>query len=108
MVGLDADWQNKPPVHDALWCLVQCFAALGYSVEVAVWDVKHKGLDDLLIAGLSPQRTVPTEIPPPPWLPKVSSRMLTETARREARKTVTLMEMRDNLEKLLVSLCPST
>jgi hypothetical protein len=108
VVALDADWQKKPPVHDALWCLVQCCGAMGYSVEVALWDAKHKGLDDLLITGQSPRRTSVAEIPAPPWVLKVSSRMLTEMSPRKAQKTMPLKEMRDQLEKVLASLCPST
>jgi hypothetical protein len=80
VVALDADWRDKPPVHRAVWSLLLACGAIGYDAEVALWDLNHgKGLDDLLTAGRNPALHPPTDIPPPAWGLKVSSRIVCET-----------------------------
>lgn len=74
VVALDSDWPEKPAVHAALWSLVLASQALGYRAEVALWDVTHKGLDDLLVAGLVPEVRPPGAVPALPWTWKTSSR----------------------------------
>src|SRR5262249_36114584 len=79
VVAMDADWQRNPQVHQAIWCLARCGESLGYRVEIALWNLTHKGLDDLLTAGLRPERKPPTAILAPTWTPRVSSRILADT-----------------------------
>ena len=99
VVAMDSDWRENAAVHEAAWCLAQVCAAIGYGVEVALWEPTHKGLDDLLTAGMRPRRTGPAAVPAPAWVPKVSSRRLAEITATAgmAAETVTLAEMRARL-----------
>jgi hypothetical protein len=73
VVAMDADWRKKPTVLRAMWHLAIAAQALGYEVEVALWDETNKGLDDLLKNGKWPERQPTSAIPTPPWKPKTSS-----------------------------------
>lgn len=106
VIGLDADWRTNPAVHGALWSLALACLTLGYNTEVAIWEAGPKGLDDLLTAGLSPQRTAPGNIPPPEWRPRLSSRKLAELPAQARRETVTLADVRAKLPEVFASLCP--
>ncbi len=103
VVAMDADWRANVAVQQAVWCLSQVCGAAGYSVEVAVWEPTHKGLDDLLTAGLRPQRTVPSTSLAPAWTPKVSSRRLAEMTAtpRTTAGIITLAAMRARLPEML-------
>jgi hypothetical protein len=109
VVALDSDWRTKPAVHEAAWNLMQACHALGYGVEVALWDKAHKGIDDLVTAGLMPDRRrltadmmaeikerPPGAMGPPPWsrTHKLTARMLMEAPRRTVPPTVTLTAVR--------------
>jgi hypothetical protein len=93
VLALDADWPEKPSVGSALWHLALACRALAYGTEVATWNVKYKGLDDLLAAGLEPQRLNPSAIPAPRWETKASSRIAAELPANPTQ-TMTLAEMR--------------
>lgn len=107
VVALDADWCDKPEVHSALWNLCQSCSALGFSVEVALWDLKDgKGLDDLLTAGSKPTRAPPTAIPAPRWPIKLSSRVMTEVPAQATQVTArTLRTARKALAAHLAWAC---
>jgi hypothetical protein len=110
VVALDADWRENSQVHQAVWGLAQACTGLGYRVEVALWEMTHKGLDDLLQAGLRPRRTAPTELPAPPWAPKISSRPLAWLPPGQGKRQPawTLAEARERLRETLASLFPSS
>jgi hypothetical protein len=93
VLALDADWSDNLSVGNALWHLALACRALGYGTEVATWNVKYKGLDDLLVAGLAPQRLNPSAIPAPRWETKTSSRIAAELPANPSR-TMTLAEVR--------------
>jgi hypothetical protein len=105
VVALDADWRDKAPVHLGVWGLVQASVALGYVVEVALWETKYKGLDDLLTAGRHPERNPPSALPAPAWDRKVSSWALAEVPARAQTQVVTLAVMRRQLAEALTA-CP--
>jgi hypothetical protein len=112
VVALDADWRKNAQVHTAAWSLAQACTALGYRTEVALWGVEHKGLDDLLVAGLSPLRTAVADMPPPTWAPKISARVLApRPPRRAAKPPPTLAEAREKLRRVMRRVvgrrCPS-
>jgi hypothetical protein len=102
VVALDTDWKDKPPVQEAIWSLWQTCLALGYETEVATWDVNHKGLDDALKGGLTPQPMAPEEFPEPAWSLKISSRVLVEMPGMKRPAAVTLAKMRDPLPQAFV------
>jgi len=110
VVAFDSDWQKNQQVHGSLWQLGQACIALGYDVEVATWKPTYKGLDDLLIAGLHPQRmALDAIIPEPAWELKVMSMRLAEaTARPSAMAAITLTDVRAALRKVFESLSPCT
>jgi hypothetical protein len=101
VIALDADWAQKPAVHQALWELSLATQALGYQTEVALWEAIHKGLDDLVTANLRPRRTAPAAIPPPAWKGKITARMLARGLAREPAATLTLTAMRTRLAEIL-------
>jgi hypothetical protein len=87
VVALDADWREKSPVHLAAWNLSLALQTLNYHTEVALWDVNHKGLDDLLTAGPTPELHHPqSALPAPVWSPKISSRLLADAPSRTAAR----------------------
>ncbi len=106
VVALDADWPDKPQVHLAIWRLCQACRALGYSVEIATWNAAYKGLDDLLTAGLTPQRMAPENFPAPEWGLKVSSRFLVVVPPRPTVIRMQLHRMRGKLAEHLRGLSP--
>jgi len=109
VAALDSDWRKNPRVLAALWQTAQACTALEYDVEVATWEPTYKGLDDLLVAGLRPQRMALDEIPAPPWEMKVSSMRLAETTvRQTAMDAITLMDARTALRKVFERLSPCT
>jgi hypothetical protein len=108
VVAMDADWRGKPSVHKTAWCLSRACAALGYAVEVALWPATHKGLDDLLVAGLSPQLTAPADLPEPAWEAKVSSVLLAESPAPLAVTAISLTDMRAKLREALAGLSRCT
>jgi hypothetical protein len=108
VVALDSDWREKPPVHNAIWCLSRVFPALGYRAEVAQWPARHKGLDDLLTAGLRPQLTAPADLPEPAWESKVSSVLLAESTAPPTATAISLTDMRDRLRATLGGLSRCT
>jgi hypothetical protein len=101
VVALDSDWQSKAAVHQAIWCLRQACSAFGYGVQVALWNTTHKGLDDLLTAGLSPELHPLNDLPEPTWPLKVSSRILGDVPVREPPAAVELATMRTRITDLL-------
>jgi hypothetical protein len=106
VVALDSDWRDKPPVHHAMWNLATCCRALGYRVEVAQWSVSHKGLDDLLTAGLQPCRR--QEIPLPEWSLKLSSCILATAPSKQTATTMPIPEARSRLAEFFQELSPCT
>jgi hypothetical protein len=84
VVALDADWREKTPVHFSVWSLLLAAGALGYKVEVALWSLAFKGLDDLLVRGLRPELRPPEAVPAPPWRGKSSARALADAPLRAA------------------------
>jgi hypothetical protein len=108
VVALDADWRDKRPVHAAVWGLALACEALGYATEVALWDLSHKGLDDLLTAGRCPQKTARAEVPEPQWTLKESSRIVAEASAGTEPACMTLARMREALAGILDRLCPYT
>jgi hypothetical protein len=109
VVALDADWRDNPAVHAALHALLLACPALGYRVDVALWDPARKGLDDLLTAGLRPELHTLAAVPAPPWRLKWSSKVLTEPPARATAPAVPLTEMRARLAAAFTAagLCPS-
>lgn len=97
VIAMDSDWREKLQVHLALWRLAQACHALGYSVRVAIWEPTHKGLDDLLVAGVRPTLTELEQIPAPDWTLKVTSAQLAEATAPRTIKAVTLDTIRENL-----------
>jgi hypothetical protein len=98
VVALDADWRVKLPVHQAAWNLTLALQALNFVTEFAQWNEKHKGLDDLMTAGLWPEVHHPqTVLPAPVWSQKMASRLLADVPPRpsprpslpEARRRLT-------------------
>jgi len=109
VVAFDADWQKNRQVHGSLWQLGQACIALRYDVEVATWEPTYKGLDDLLIANLIPQRMALDAMPAPPWELKVSSMRLVEaTVRQTVTSAMTLADARAALRKVFRRLSPCT
>jgi hypothetical protein len=94
VLALDADWRTNVAVHEALWGLALSLQALGYAVEVALWEPTHKGLDDLLTVGLEPVLNPPSAIPPSLWHPRLSSRTLALVPKGTPAETVTVDTMR--------------
>jgi hypothetical protein len=79
VVALDADWREKPRVHNAFFNILLACTTLGYETEAALWDVRSgKGLDDLLINGDRPEIHPAAAIPAPRWEMKLTSQMLSE------------------------------
>jgi hypothetical protein len=87
VVALDADWRGKPPVHLAAWSLALALQTLHFCTEVALWNVTHKGLDDLLTAGQMPSlHKLEDALPAPVWSPKISSRLMADAPSRTAAR----------------------
>jgi hypothetical protein len=107
IVAMDADWREKPAVHGALWSLALACSALGYSTEVALWELTHKGLDDLLVAGQNPTLKSPAEISKPAWTLKVSSRVLATISYPGQSASLSLGEIRRRLPEVIDSLFQS-
>lgn len=105
VVALDADWRENPQVHAAVWGLCQAVPALGYETEVGLWDVTHKGLDDLLAGGLNPQRTGTAAVPAPDWPLKLSSRILADAPARPA-EALSLPQVRALVAMAFWRACP--
>jgi hypothetical protein len=97
VVALDADWREKPQVRVAVWNLAQACLALGYAVEIALWDPMWKGLDDLLVAGHQPELHSLERIPEPAWELKLSSQILADAPIRPPVTAVELEMMRQAL-----------
>ena len=57
IVALDSDWHEKPAVASARFKIAEAAARQGIPVWMADWDLKFKGLDDLLLAGGQPRLT---------------------------------------------------
>jgi hypothetical protein len=107
VVALDSDWRSKAAVHDAIWNLGQASAALGYEVDVALWDTTYKGLDDLLTAGFNPELHRLIKFPEPVWTPKLSSRVLARAPIRQRATAVNLETIRARIVDVLGSSYPS-
>jgi hypothetical protein len=109
VLAFDADWRDKPQVHEALWRLALVCQALDYGLRIALWNVSDgKGLDDLLTAGRRPELHPPSCLPAPSWKNKVSSRVLMELPApiaTAATATRTLAEIREQFPEVLGSLC---
>lgn len=101
VLALDADWRTNPAVHAALWNLLLSCQALGYRTEAALWEPTHKGIDDLLVAGLRPTIVDPKEIPPPPWTMKLTARRITVTSAARITPGMELEVMRQQLRGTL-------
>ena len=58
-LAFDADWRVKPHVAQSLADMAEALAGEGYRVEMEVWPTDQagnpKGLDDLLVAGGTPE-----------------------------------------------------
>jgi hypothetical protein len=106
VVALDADWSDKPQVHDAFWKLSQSCLALNYEVKIALWSSQWKGLDDLIVTGQRPDLHPPKVLPEPTWQMKISSRLLTEVPARKHLGKTSLTEMRNRLVLILAENCP--
>jgi len=55
LLAFDADAWEKKEVAANLLDLAEALDGAGYRLGLEVWDRKHKGIDDLLHAGLKPQ-----------------------------------------------------
>jgi hypothetical protein len=105
VVAMDSDWRTNPAVHGAAWALAQVCQGIGYEVELATWPTSHKGLDDLLVAGLLPVREPADRFPAPKvWARKLRSGVLTTLPAQETAKVLSLPEMRARLPGALLGL----
>jgi hypothetical protein len=104
VVALDSDWRVKPPVLEAAWCLAVSCEVLGYGVEVATWDVNHKGLDDALAAGVVVERKPPTVLIEPTWPLRLRSRVLAVAPSRKEPTAIPLETMRRKLDETFAQL----
>jgi hypothetical protein len=111
VVALDTDWRQRNAVHAAIWNTCLACQALGYEVRIAQWDQRHKGLDDLLTAGLHPRLTDVSEVPPISWPLKVSARRLAirPTMRHTEPLSIPAMriQIRDTINAAFSSARPS-
>jgi len=98
VVAMDADWATNPAVLAAVWGLVRASRALGYRAEVASWAEPFKGLDDALVAGVSPEVSTPDGLPDLEWKLKWQSRILCPSPRRPTPRPITLAAMRARIE----------
>ncbi len=106
VLAFDADWRKKRLVHAALWNLIVSCTAIGSRVEAALWEPTHKGIDDLLLAGLRPTLSEPTAVPPTPWELKVTARRVAATTAVLAREAVDLATMRTAIREAFEGLSP--
>jgi hypothetical protein len=57
LLAFDADWRTNPYVAMAMMTCAMAIHKAGFELIVEVWDIAHgKGIDDLLVAGGTPQR----------------------------------------------------
>ena len=55
IIGFDSDYKMNPSVKKCLMKTASNFEFLGFNVYILDWDVKYKGIDDLLLSGNKPR-----------------------------------------------------
>jgi hypothetical protein len=56
LLAFDMDFLSNVHVAKALWACAKAIKALDMNVVVEMWDVRYKGVDDLLAAGGTPRQ----------------------------------------------------